>query len=170
MTWKKENVRTWRIIGYENRMTSDQSFTENRRKFAEIYSGAATTVYFELELTGNPSQNPLTLAGVELRWVDPETGEDHAQTAELTTHAAGEDSMARLGALIGLAADRYAALGESHEDEKLDPARDLDQIGRELDRLRPETGRLNAPPRLRGNAHEHDRGRLDERTRGPRRR
>ena len=43
-------VSVWRIVGYENRATSDESFTEARKEFAEIPAGAATTVFFELQL------------------------------------------------------------------------------------------------------------------------
>ena len=51
LTWDAEMVGAWRMIGYENRVTSDASFTENRREFAEIPVGAATTVFFEVRLT-----------------------------------------------------------------------------------------------------------------------
>ena len=41
---------SWRMIGYENRVTSDESFTRAEKKFAELPAGSATTVFFELEL------------------------------------------------------------------------------------------------------------------------
>ena len=50
VTWDPEVVKYWRIIGYENRVTSDESFAQDRKEFAEIHSGAATTVFYELEL------------------------------------------------------------------------------------------------------------------------
>ena len=50
VTWDPDLVKSWRIIGYENRVTSDESFAEDRKEFAEIPSGAATTVFYELEL------------------------------------------------------------------------------------------------------------------------
>ena len=50
VTWDPDMVESWRIVGYENRITSDESFTEARREFAEIPAGAATTVFYELEL------------------------------------------------------------------------------------------------------------------------
>ena len=50
VTWDPDLVRSWRIIGYENRITSDESFTQDRKEFAEIPSGAATTVFYELDL------------------------------------------------------------------------------------------------------------------------
>ena len=39
VTWDPDLVRSWRIIGYENRVTSDQSFAEDRKEFAEIPVG-----------------------------------------------------------------------------------------------------------------------------------
>ena len=39
VTWDPEVVKTWRIVGYENRVTSDASFAEDRKEFAELPSG-----------------------------------------------------------------------------------------------------------------------------------
>ena len=50
VTWDPGLVYSWRIVGYENRVTPDETFAEDRKEFAEVYSGAATTVLYELEL------------------------------------------------------------------------------------------------------------------------
>ena len=50
VVWDPDVVKAWRIVGYENRVTSAASFTQDRKEFAEVYSGAATTVFYELEL------------------------------------------------------------------------------------------------------------------------
>ena len=50
VVWNPEAAGTWRIVGYENRVTSAAAFTEDRPEFAEVYAGAATTVFNELEL------------------------------------------------------------------------------------------------------------------------
>ena len=50
VTWDPTVVQSWRIVGYENRVTPDHTFEQNRKEFAELYSGAATTVFYELEL------------------------------------------------------------------------------------------------------------------------
>ena len=39
VTWDDDVVEYWRMIGYENRVTSDQSFVEDRKEFAEIPNG-----------------------------------------------------------------------------------------------------------------------------------
>ena len=77
VTWDPEVVRSWRIVGYENRVTSDASFAEDRKEFAELPSGAATTVFYELELhdryRGRVAED-LKLGRVELRWIVPGHG------------------------------------------------------------------------------------------------
>ena len=55
VTWNPEMVESWRIVGYENRITADRNFTQARKEFAEIPSGAATTVFFELRPTRVPA-------------------------------------------------------------------------------------------------------------------
>ena len=74
MTWDPNVVNWWRIVGYENRVTSDESFTQARKEFAEIPAGAATTVFYELELKDQWFTGPLTLGDVEIRWVTPFDG------------------------------------------------------------------------------------------------
>ena len=56
VVWNPDTVGSWRMIGYENRATSDASFDQDRREFAEIPVGAATTVFFEIELTERPAR------------------------------------------------------------------------------------------------------------------
>ena len=107
-------VDAWRIVGYENRITSDKSFTQAHREFAEIPAGAATTVFYELELKDPGYAGSLDLGEVELRWVTPSSGESNQQHSGSTGrdnigfNAIG-DSMLQLEALVALSADRYAA-------------------------------------------------------------
>ena len=115
VTWDPAVVDTWRIVGYENRITSDQSFTEARREFAEIPAGAATTVFYELELKDPGFAGPITLGDVELRWVTPSSGESNRQHASITGQdniqfGKVNDPLLRLGAVIALSSDRYSSL------------------------------------------------------------
>ena len=117
ITWDPGFVESWRIIGYENRVTSDESFTEDRKEFAEIPSGAATTVFYELQLRERDSSAAGRLAEVELRWVMPGNGMSVSQQAEIWAgrpsrsfiSLAGEDPLLAFGAVVSLAADRYSA-------------------------------------------------------------
>ncbi len=79
VTWDPNMVESWRIVGYENRITSDESFTQARKEFAEIPAGAATTVFYELELKSAVPGGVAQLGEVELRWVTPATGESNRQ-------------------------------------------------------------------------------------------
>ena len=112
--WDENLVRGWRMIGYENRVTSDESFTRAEKKFAELPAGSATTVFFELELVdpyvlGNSNQ---PLGEVEVRWVTPSTGEGNRQHQEIDSVLAVPEATTDFGAIVALAADRYSGLRE----------------------------------------------------------
>ena len=113
VTWDPNVVNWWRIVGYENRVTSDESFTQARKEFAEIPAGAATTVFYELELKDQWFTGPLTLGDVEIRWVTPSTEESNRQHAGITSHNFDfnfADPLLRMGAVIALSSDRYSSL------------------------------------------------------------
>ncbi|MCY4616347.1 MAG: DUF3520 domain-containing protein, partial [Chloroflexi bacterium] len=150
VTWDPAIVQSWRIVGYENRVTPDHTFEQNRREFAEIYSGAATTVFYELEL--QPGYQPSgTLGGVEVRWVEPATGESRSQSADvsgrfdLTFDCCGH--LLRLGAIVGLAADRYRSLSTQVDGQPVDAAAvrdDLAALRAELDAIAGGFGSVEA--------------------------
>ena len=113
VTWDPDVVNWWRIVGYENRITSDESFTQARKEFAEIPAGTATTVFYELELKDQWFSGPLTLGDVEIRWVTPSTEESNRQHAGITSHNFDfnfADPLLRMGAVIALSSDRYSSL------------------------------------------------------------
>ena len=81
--WNPAVVENWRLVGYENRVTSDESFTQDRKEFAEIPMGTATTVFYEVRLRPSAQVNPTVveqLGDVQLRWVTPGTGLSNRQT------------------------------------------------------------------------------------------
>ena len=126
VTWNPDLVRTWRIVGYENRITADHTFEQNRREFAEIPSGAATTVFYELELRGHPPDYNDALGMVELRWVNPDSGQSRQQSAAIAgqiSPAAGyaQNPLLHFGALVALAADRYSGLPYSNSPAYANP-------------------------------------------------
>ena len=114
VVWDENLVRSWRMIGYENRVTSDESFTRAEKKFAELPAGTATTVFFELELVdryelGNTNE---PLGDVEVRWVTPSTGEGNRQHQEIDAILSNRDAATDFGAIVALTADRYSGLHE----------------------------------------------------------
>ena len=125
VTWDPTVVKEWRIVGYENRVTPDHTFTQNRREFAELPAGTATTVFYELVLHEGVSLSA-ALGSVEVRWVDPATGDSVGQTAAISGHTDTNfddaDRFLRLGAIVGLAADRYSGLSPQVENAAVDYA------------------------------------------------
>ncbi len=150
VTWDPDLVKSWRIIGYENRVTSDQSFAEDRKEFAEIPSGAATTVFYEIELHDRAlarAGQEVTLANVELRWVVAETGQSRSQRAEVrgrlgaSLNATG-DPLLQLGAIVALSADRYGGLFDGEYVAEI--SRDLTELEDRLRSLNSSLGGLGA--------------------------
>ena len=126
-------VAVWRIVGYENRATSDESFTEARKEFAEIPAGAATTVFFELQLTDAGRRDTARLGEVEIRWVTPATGESNRQHATLLSKSdalenARDAAFLQFGGIVALAADRYSNLDYSESPVDRDLAVLLDEL------------------------------------------
>ena len=148
VTWDPEVVRSWRMIGYENRVTSDESFTEDRKEFAEIPVGAATTVFYELELTDEAMRSDaemVRLGDVELRWVTPTSGmsnrQDTAMVARLKTPRldSTENALLQFGAVVALSSDLYSSLPHIDDRDSVDVRRDLADL---VDILQPLGSRL----------------------------
>ena len=150
LTWDADMVGAWRMIGYENRVTSDASFTENRREFAEIPVGAATTVFFEVRLTDEAeAADAVNLGRIEVRWVTPLERELRAQRAEIGGRTDARMStetgaLLRLGALVALAADRYSALPFAEDRDGPGVRTQLEELADEVGRLDDELGSQQA--------------------------
>ena len=132
--WDENLVRSWRMIGYENRVTSDESFTRAEKKFAELPAGSATTVFFELELFDRNSlgHSDQALGEVEVRWVTPRTGDSNRQHQEIETELSQRDAATDFGAIVALAADRYSGLHEYGGDNPGSIHRDLSGLANRL--------------------------------------
>ena len=152
VTWDPAVVRSWRIIGYENRITADELFTQDRKEFAEIPSGAATTVFYELELTGQVGERgaaPVQLGNVELRWVAPVSGESRQQQAGVPGHWNRDfdslnNPLLQLGALVALSADRYSGLPYAGDPYSHSVGWELATLADRLEPLSGDLGQLAA--------------------------
>ena len=127
-----EAVKTWRLIGYENRIATEQEFQKARREFAEIPSGAAITALYEITIAeGWDSKTPL--GTLELRWQEPGTRRDRSLWADIQPSQEGteagpaerQENLLRLGVITALAADRYSSITSTGN-------LDLETIDREL--------------------------------------
>ena len=151
VTWDPDLVHSWRIVGYENRVTPDETFAEDRKEFAEIYSGAATTVLYELTLREGASiayGAEVELGSVELRWIVPDTQQSRSQRVAVEGRSslafADADPMLRLAAIVGLAADRYSPLWQLPPDGLRLAADELARLREHLAALNGDLGHLQA--------------------------
>ena len=152
VTWNDEVVEYWRMIGYENRVTSDESFVEDRKEFAEIPMGAATTVFFEVQLHDDVlrrASNTVELGDVQLRWVTPKSGLTNRQSAAMTSQLDRElgtsgDALLEFAAIVALASDRYGSLSYVDVNGSADVRRDLQTLSDRLQSLSHQLGHLDS--------------------------
>ncbi len=146
VTWNPDVVESWRIVGYENRVTADRNFTQARKEFAEIPSGAATTVFYELRPTEYLHRgDTVNLGDVELRWVTPVSNESNRQHAQIAGRydSPSDDTdgaLLQFGAVVALAADRYSSL--PYPEAPYDVQYDLSVLQDELRTLDRHIGGL----------------------------
>ncbi len=141
--WDPAVVKAWRIIGYENRVTPDETFTQDRKEFAEIPSGAATTVFYELELHQG-LRDGRKIGDVEVRWMTPKTGMSKSQHSEVRLFGSAKTAagpMLEFGAIVALLADRYSGSRHSYHQEW---ERELTVLRDRAHRLHGELGNLQA--------------------------
>ena len=152
VTWNDDAVEYWRMIGYENRVTSDESFVEDRKEFAEIPMGAATTVFFEVQMHDDVLKRPSRIADlgdVQLRWVTPKSGLTNRQSAGITSHLNAElattgDPLLEFSAIVALASDRYGSLPYADAGRSADIRRDLQTLSERLQSLSHQLGHLDS--------------------------
>ena len=152
VTWDPDVVQSWRLIGYENRIAPDHQFAQNRKEFAEIPSGAATTVFYELELADSVALrgwDDVQLGGVELRWVTPGDAQSMQQHAAIQGRSDSnfvdlDDSLLRLGALVALSSDRYSSLPYVNDPNAPSVHRQLSALVDHLQPLESDLGKLEA--------------------------
>ena len=152
VTWDDNVVEYWRMIGYENRVTPDETFVEDRKEFAEIPMGAATTVFFEVQLKDDVLRgrsNLADLGDVHLRWVTPKSGLTNRQAAAITSQVDRElgttgDPLLEFGAIVALASDRYGSLPYVDVNGSSDVRRDLQTLSDLLQSLSHQLGHLDS--------------------------
>ena len=148
VTWNPDVVESWRIVGYENRVTADENFAQARKEFAEIPSGAATTVFYELELVEYARRGDvLNMGDVEVRWITPVSNESNRQHAQILAKyddasSDRDGALLELGALVALASDRYSSL--PYPDAPYDVHDDLAALKKDLRGLDRHIGELMA--------------------------
>ena len=74
VVFDEETVRSYRLLGYENRDVADEDFRNDAVDAGEIGAGHSVTALYELKLQEDaPSDGKI--ATIHMRWADPDDGE-----------------------------------------------------------------------------------------------
>jgi Ca-activated chloride channel family protein len=84
VTFDPETVTSYRLLGFENRQVDDDDFREDSVDGGEIGSGHTVTALYEVNLPeGGTGSADSPLATVDVRWLDPDSGDPLERTATL---------------------------------------------------------------------------------------
>ncbi len=93
VTFDPDQVRRYRLIGYENRALADDEFHDDSIDAGEIGAGHSATALYEVELTGAATESgDSPLGDVALRWLDPISHEPAEITATINGLGDGQGS------------------------------------------------------------------------------
>ncbi len=86
-----ELIKSYRLIGYENRMLSNEDFADDTKDAGEIGAGTDVAALFEIELTeqGKTADNPFA---VHIRYKEPDGDESQLFTKETLDTISGENT------------------------------------------------------------------------------
>ncbi len=103
-------VKSYRLIGYENRDMADEDFEKDTTDAGEIGSGHSVTALYEVNLTQQDAQS---VGSVTLRYKDPD-GVNHEQAAVLSAATGGTfDTLENSFQLVILVAEYAEILRDS---------------------------------------------------------
>jgi Ca-activated chloride channel family protein len=109
VTFERQTVSAYRLIGYENRAIPDQQFPNDEVKAGAIGSGHAVTALYALQLEPDARSGD-RIATVTLRWTDPdrnrpdETSRD-VVVGDLSESFRATDPHLRLDAIVAATAE-----------------------------------------------------------------
>ncbi|MFI7606395.1 von Willebrand factor type A domain-containing protein [Micromonospora sp. NPDC049366] len=85
VTFEPDAVRSYRLIGYDNRAIADEDFRDDRVDGGEVGPGHSVTALYEVRLAAGFARSA-RLAEVRVRWADP-SNRAPAETSESVTAA-----------------------------------------------------------------------------------
>lgn len=83
VTFDPEQVATYRLVGYENRVMANQEFRNDARDAGDMGAGQTVTALYEVTLKGDSSY----LGSVSVRYKNPENGEPIEQSFDIRRSA-----------------------------------------------------------------------------------
>jgi Ca-activated chloride channel family protein len=108
--WNKDAVKSYRLLGYENRDVADHDFRNDKRDAGEVGAGHAVTALYELELAAPDAAPDAALGTVRVRAKKPRgvRAEELAvgiPARTLRTRAADLDDDGKAAVAVALAAE-----------------------------------------------------------------
>jgi Ca-activated chloride channel family protein len=109
VTFDRESVAAYRLVGYENRAIADQDFTNDEVDAGAIGAGHSVTALYALRLARGAGPQA-HLATVHLRWTDPDGGDAQEasreiRTSDLARTFAASNSYFRFDAIVATTAE-----------------------------------------------------------------
>jgi Ca-activated chloride channel family protein len=149
VSFDRDAVLAYRLVGYENRAISDGDFTNDDVPAGAIGAGHSVTALYAIRLA--PEAGPQAhLATVRLRWTDPDRGGPSELSREIRTNDlagtfAGTDPHFRFDAIVAATAAllRGGELGGVGWAARLDVRSIADVAHREAERL-PQTEEVHS--------------------------
>ena len=72
LTFRPEVVAQYRLVGYENRILSEEDFKDDQKDAGELGAGHCVTVFYELKLRERTEESAeLPFAELAIRWKEP---------------------------------------------------------------------------------------------------
>jgi len=91
--FESDAVRSWRLLGFENRALSDRDFDDEGVDAGEIGAGHVVTALYEIDLArGVRPGDDDVLGQVTLRWIDPESLESEELSGRIRATALDSNS------------------------------------------------------------------------------
>jgi Ca-activated chloride channel family protein len=129
VTFDPAQVRSYRLLGYENRAIADESFRDDSLPAAGIGAGHAATALYEVELMPGAVGG---IGAVQLHWTDPATHEPRevARVIEIEALARSFDDASPRFRLAALVAGWAGALRHDPWATRVSPAQIADEVRR----------------------------------------
>jgi Ca-activated chloride channel family protein len=86
----RARVRSWRLLGYENRQLGHADFANDRKDAGDIGAGHRVTAFYQIEPVADAPPGPLM--DLRLRYKAPEGGASRLLTLSVTDHGAAFDA------------------------------------------------------------------------------
>ncbi|MFC8434611.1 von Willebrand factor type A domain-containing protein [Streptomyces sp. NPDC057253] len=131
-----QNVRQFRLIGYDNRRVADDDFRDDRVDGGEVGPGHTVTALYAVRTKPGAEGH---LATATVRWQDPETRAPHEESAELETFDDSLRDAAPRFQVDAVAAYFADILRGTYDDERLPGRPSLRELADWADELGERT-------------------------------